>query len=1259
MADANNRTPDDVMNDMQGGLRNDAVLRQILEELRAMNAGFDQMERSFAASGGYGDPKTRSQSNMYNMFGRRNERGNVSLRGGFGRSRGRKGGSFLDNFEDELWKGVLGSDLKDEIGMIMSNFSKALGVSIEDIPAKFGADLGKRAVAALQNTEFGKNITGKIQNAKGWALGKLQTAFDRGTGRFDQAHGTDFRTQFGKIFTEPLGSSATETEAEKADEAVGVEARNPFDTSQSDATLLDYVALIAANTEILAERFGKSSASLSEGDFEAAKQDPFSDAEQIQDKIKNIKDIVNQFRGSGSGGEGTGDIADVLQNVEGAEGPLASGGEATTQLGSAEGAQVAGGVMTEGAAGTAVEGAAGTAAESAGAAAAENGMLAVGEAAGSAVPWILIIIVVLKKLKQAMGPAIEAFKEFKATIIATAMRDQDARKKRDELENQRLKSNWETLIKQPFEVLQDAAQKFYDVWDNNLRKINATQGYSKADLQALMASYADQLRSEGLSNVVGVTDIMSGLEQTLTAGLQGEAANAFAYLATKLNAAIPTQDFFQYAEDYAQFIANATKEGKSQAQAIEYANAQLEAFAGTIAFTSRQITNGVATGLKDAQSLFDDAVKIAQTARTNNATQIASVLATVSGVVGATAPGLANEIVDAVVKAATGGNSSELVALRSLAGINASNTEFLQMFARNPQAVFGQVFEGLAQKQHMSDTAYMEVAEGLASVFGVSMDALARVDFNYLAQTVKGLSVNDTDALNALAENYEQLLSGETTTNAEMVRIAQANQYALTEGLSLVLDNEVTRSIQQHMWDQEIAEKLMTAQYAVDLAGSANKMITGIVNALDNVLNVLTLGLYRAVRGVANVIGTGIDIAVMQQELANIIAVGQVKQLNAQQQSSFLLNMKIQQLVNIATDSYTMEDTYLKMLLRSSNSEGAQTFRNVQATVSAIFNPIGTLISQAIAASGFGSTSVKSGTSKYQWSGIVGKSMAQVSSLAVSANMDSAAAFTAAATGTEEATQQMSRAAQSIKDWVTGDFIKSQFVDQGKEYGDWLKGLADKNISDVDAVLDELGTSTDDIQKMFQQSQSEKASEDAKARNDREEAFWGFNNEFVKEGGLYVVQLRAELLTQTESLTGKLDEVIAAVETVNITDGNIDKKVKSFYDAWVAYFVDHTAYNAGIEYNSLTKVLDDTRREPADAVNTLSDILIGALTKDNMKDPQVQTNVLLAQILQILTSLLQQGAMSSSGGSMLSDTLLQLAFGNVTNIGSSFTGQKP
>ncbi|MCU6720651.1 hypothetical protein OCV67_12045 [Porcipelethomonas ammoniilytica] len=43
---------------------------------------------------------------------------------------------------------------------------------------------------------------------------------------------------------------------------------------------------------------------------------------------------------------------------------------------------------------------------------------------------------------------------------------------------------------------------------------------------------------------------------------------------------------------------------------------------------------------------------------------------------------------DAIYKAATGGNSSKIVVLRSLAGINASNTEFLKQLANDPQKVF-------------------------------------------------------------------------------------------------------------------------------------------------------------------------------------------------------------------------------------------------------------------------------------------------------------------------------------------------------------------------------------------------------------------------------------------------------------------------------------------------------------------------------------------------------------------------------------------
>ena len=89
----------------------------------------------------------------------------------------------------------------------------------------------------------------------------------------------------------------------------------------------------------------------------------------------------------------------------------------------------------------------------------------------------------------------------------------------------------------------------------------------------------------------------------------------------------------------------------------------------------------------------------------------------------------------------------------------------------------------------------MEVAESLSSIFGISMDAFARVDFNYLADAIASMNVNDA----ALLENMDLLASGETTTSAEEMRMRQINQYMIDEGLSYVLDNEVARSIQEHM----------------------------------------------------------------------------------------------------------------------------------------------------------------------------------------------------------------------------------------------------------------------------------------------------------------------------------------------------------------------------------------------------------------------------------------------------------------------------
>lgn len=527
-----------------------------------------------------------------------------------------------------------------------------------------------------------------------------------------------------------------------------------------------------------------------------------------------------------------------------------------------------------------------------GAAAGETGSILSGvlggaaSSAGSAVaalgPYALIAVAALialeaaaelvkKALKYALGPAIEEAKEGLKEIKKVANRRELTRKEYRELANDRYKADIRSIVEEPFNILKDAAEKVEQAWDENLRKINATQGYSKADLQALMATYADRLREDNLSAVVSGSDIINNLSSVLDQGLSGEVANEFAYLATILNAAIPTQDFFGYAGTYSAIAANAIKDGKSQSEAIKYANSQLESFASSVLYASRELSGGFSTGLKNAQSLFEDSFKIAQASRTGVPSEIAGVLTSVAAIVGSIAPDLSTSITDAVTKAATGGNSPDVVALRSLAGINASNTEFLKALANNPQQVFSDLFTNLANMFNDTDDAWMEKAEAYSQVFGLSMDAFARVDFSYLADAISKMKVDNS----ALIQNFDQLISGETTTNKELLRMQQANKYMIEEGLAYVLDNEAARAIQQHMWDEQIARNIMDNEYAVNLKGKALDFLDALRTTVERIMNILNPIKWLA-KSVTNIAGTIAENYGQEEDIRRILEAGKV-----------------------------------------------------------------------------------------------------------------------------------------------------------------------------------------------------------------------------------------------------------------------------------------------------------------------------------------------------------------------------------------------
>ena len=133
----------------------------------------------------------------------------------------------------------------------------------------------------------------------------------------------------------------------------------------------------------------------------------------------------------------------------------------------------------------------------------------------------------------------------------------------------------------------------------------------------------------------------------------------------------------------------------------------------------------------------------------------------------------------------------------------------------------------------------MEVAEALSSTFGISLDSFARVDFAYLADAINSMNLNNE----SLEQNLQLLTDGQTTSTDAQLRMQKINEYMVDQGLAYVLDNEVARTIQEHMWEEQLAQQIMETQFAVDFTGGALQLFNGIgitIHKIADFLNPLS-----------------------------------------------------------------------------------------------------------------------------------------------------------------------------------------------------------------------------------------------------------------------------------------------------------------------------------------------------------------------------------------------------------------------------------
>lgn len=902
----------------------------------------------------------------------------------------------------------------------------------------------------------------------------------------------------------------------------------------------------------------------------------------------------------------------------------------------------------------------------------------IAKSAAAFAPEILAAVGIFILLNEVLQPIVDVLESALGWLVAlfkSANRYEDMRKKRQDNMQKRFEADVKTMIEYPMKILEESVNNIIDTWNSNLQIINATQGYDKAGLQDLMSNFAQRLRSEGLTSVVSGTDIVTNLSNVLKTGLSGKVAEEFAYQATLLNEAIPTQDFFSYAEAYAAVAANAIASGKSQAQAISAANENLKSFANSLLYSNRVLSEGFTTGLSNASDIFTKAVQIATAGGSTNYSGIGNVLVGIAGQVGAVAPDLVNTMIDTIYKAATGGNSPEITALRSLAGTGASNTAFLRAFVQNPQQVFVNMFNKLAEIYNSSNDAYMERAEALAQTFGVSFDAFSRIDFIRLADSVSRMTADSAQ----LDMSMQLLQDGQTKTTEEQLKAAEINKIMIEEGLSYVLDNAASQAIQQHLWDEQLANELMEAEYVVELGSSTMKFMDdwrSLTNRIKNFFSAASTATYgmspsglittgsgsgsyadgQAYYGyLEGIIGTALEQSQITSDINQMLELGKVGSGNATEKY---------QLTTYGLSYGSLTDSLVNMM------GGNAAYRSgISNHVNQLSNDINALHNISSLYYGNNPNSISKATS-----------VAVSNILSAASETDKTHSLLNTAVSTISKSTEL--AAGRIKEMLSYDYMFGEYITQGKSYQEWASSASRFGISDLSASLKAAGYDESSLKTLYEDqlsyvNQLNQATilQDEQNYRDRARAFWDeyFPNTFevnvtdlitttnntldsiyqwnqAFEGRFFeeysdplqtMLQLKLDEITTNQIdwkdfFTEQWIETLWGNEFVG-TEGKFTK----FFDEFMNYFINHTYYDTYYNADDVQRIKSLEADEQQSANSALADVLTQNI--NDLTDPTMQTNALLAQILLIVSAIQQHN--NTVGVFSLPDSLSALSLG--------------
>ena len=410
----------------------------------------------------------------------------------------------------------------------------------------------------------------------------------------------------------------------------------------------------------------------------------------------------------------------------------------------------------------------------------------------------------------------------------------------------------------------------------------------------------------------------------------------------------------------------------------------------------------------------------------------------------------------------------------------------------------------------------------------------------------------------------------------------------IENGLAYVMDNEAAREIQKHMWDEQLAREMQQSTYAVEIRGAVIDLLTGIKNTGLNLLN-----LFARMVSTTSLITNTVDAIKQPKDLKAMLEKGAVG-----------TNQKALQ--NLLTTGKDLKLTGSLLTVMDKTSSLLGNYQSMQnASTKSLSSALGSAIRSSLN---------QNVSTRYNWN-TVGKSFYNSMSNAISSSQHTPAS-SLSSNYDPEAAKNAQTAARLDRMISTMD----KYVQEGKSYNEWKSSAKQYGIADFSSAVKDAGYEETNLQDMFQTSQTNQSVQEAIRRDKREEQFWD-NME------AYTLQF----IDLVQNVTNKWLEDIY----------NANQK---WYNDWVNYWIKHTQYSAAYDHSSVLKVQQKEKSKSQDAVYALAE----ALTKNanDLLDPTVQTNAILAQILIVVNAIMQQNDKATEkAGSSLPDTLSALAMG--------------